>query len=122
MTSKPTWTQYTCRAELNCDIPSVKKAMEKHGIEYIDVNIKKGTFLGKPFPGGRWTFSSTSSLDELLCLMNRVPNAHVMVETLEKTEDYTGERKFERSKTLRPISKRRRSSLELTEPSWHRAH
>lgn len=87
---------YTCRAELNCDIPRVKKAMDMRGITYRNIDVRKGLFNGIILPGGAWTFLSKSSLEELLDVMNSVTDAHVMVQTLEKTEDYTGERKFER--------------------------
>lgn len=95
----PKFIQYTCRLELDNDQDRVKQALDAHGVEYFDVNRIYGMLFGSPAPGGSWTFKSSSTLDELLSIMDSV-HAHVQVQTLERSEDYTGDRRLRKIKKL----------------------
>ena len=93
------WT-YKCRVDLPCDFYVFKEAyMRKFKNEVVlekeewarDLNgYINGTY------GAEFCFKSPYTLKELLSFKNECVDCHVLFETLEREENYTGDRKYGR--------------------------
>jgi hypothetical protein len=81
-------TSYKCRVEVFDDIIRVKEALAKNNIATFDIKVDRHEFWDP-----EWTFKCNASLHVLRSIFKSVMDAHVMRETLEKEEDYTGVRK-----------------------------
>lgn len=90
-----TMTDYMCRAEFPPDVDKVRQAFVDAGVKIEkDIVTQGGPFPG-PFPDRLWEFSVSSShtLDDLVKIAKTLEDVHVMWQTLERKENYTGVRK-----------------------------
>ncbi len=81
---------YKCRAECYADIDAFIKVANKHITEWYckrwvdDDNIS--------MPDTEFTFSSDLSIEIMNSILNGLNDCHVMYQTLQLHENYTGER------------------------------
>jgi hypothetical protein len=86
--------KYKCRLEMPKDFRAIKRRFIQVGITLTDSKC----MTDEDCPEGMetlmkvWSFTSKSTLDELRAEIGKVTDAHVAVGTLERIENYTGER------------------------------
>lgn len=61
---------------------------------FLDVNIIE-TIKSKVYPDVAVVFESNKSLPELINLIREIEDSHVMYQTIQLEENYTGERNYE---------------------------
>ncbi len=76
--------QYKFRAECVQDVDNLKERLPGR----YDVQFMEG------FPDVEVRLSTNLNLNEVLKVMETVPDGHVMLETVEHEEEYTGVRKY----------------------------
>ena len=83
----------TYKMRLNCfsDIEEFQKAMKQRGYTYQEPldDCNKNSMETETY-----TFVSPHSLDELLVVLDTIVDGHIMEETLQYEEDYTGVRTY----------------------------
>ena len=87
-----TMYSYKCRAECSADIDKVKKEMENHSVTFLTTKFEHATIPGLPFPlpDCEWVFSSPNTLDDIRVIVRTIPDSHVILQTLNLEQDYTG--------------------------------
>ena len=85
---------YKCRAEVESDIhkflKKAKGSVKNASITNCVVSLSSGEVV--PIPDCELTFESSLSLIRLRRVLQRIPDAHVMEESLNYKNEYTGER------------------------------
>lgn len=76
--------KYKLRAECLDDL--IKLDEKQKNLQFVDIDFKEG------FPDCELTFKSELRIDELKHILMTIEDGHVMVETLQLEENYTGER------------------------------
>ena len=71
--------KYTLRAECTHDIEQFKHVMDGYAWNYREV-------------GDTITFDCALNKERIIYRLRLIPDSHVMIETLELTQEYTGER------------------------------
>jgi hypothetical protein len=64
--------------------------------QFVANNIKVKDIcplISSDFPDRELEFISSLSKKEIIKILNKIPDSHVMIETLEKIEKYTGKRR-----------------------------
>jgi len=91
------FTQYKLRSEAQPDFTEALRLwkMDGHSIQRAEVIPQFLVFQGQSFPisDGVATFYSNSTKEELIASLEKGVDLHVMYETLESIENYTGVRK-----------------------------
>lgn len=80
--------EYKFRAECENDIETFK-------IENFNRIKELRTIRWKGYPDAEFEFESDLSLDELISILNKIPDGHVMAETVNLKTFYTGERIYQ---------------------------
>ncbi len=78
---------YKFRAECLCDALKFKSK-----ISCVNFEIQEQTLLGYYIPDVEVSFESEMSLEELKDVLRTIQDGHVMLETIQSTELYTGQR------------------------------
>lgn len=94
---KDAFIKYKCRIEFPADLKAIKKRFIQVGIPLKDSKCMtdEDCLEGWEIYDKVWSFTSKSTLDELRAELGKVTNAHVALGTLERIENYTGERSSE---------------------------
>ena len=94
-------TKYKFRAECEQDVIEFFSILNPCGVEVFEWEVKEiRIFPDAQSPEGhlvpdKWvTFKTASSLDRLRSVVRRVPDGHVMLESLNYENEYTGQRYF----------------------------
>jgi hypothetical protein len=89
-------TTYKLRAECKKDIDRFRKAMQNHNKTLTTVSLEHQTLslgsLQMPLPDVDFVFTTTLSLGEIKTILKTVTDGHVMEETVNELNSYTGER------------------------------
>lgn len=80
---------YKCRFELTGDMDEAIRVLENNNIDIIE--IRRGT---NPFNDDEWEFMSFAPLNKLIEVLKKGMDLHIIYESLELKENYTGERKI----------------------------
>jgi hypothetical protein len=83
---------YKCRFELTCDVDEAILMISMNRIKIK--TIKRGNC---PLNDDEWEFESETSLEELIGAMKDGQDLHVIYQSLQLKDDYTGERDYYRS-------------------------
>lgn len=78
---------YKCRAEVIQDILGILSLAPQL---FYDFSVKR---INNCIPDVEFEFTSTHQKKEIVEYFIQIPDTHVMVDTLELKENYTGERK-----------------------------
>lgn len=97
---------YKLRAEIPKDVDALIKRLRLPPSAYV----RTGTTL---FDGFELEFSSSLTVDELLSEIETIEDGHVMAETLEPVELYTGEREYGREAPRPTLFERLAEGVEL---------
>jgi hypothetical protein len=81
-------TKYRFRAECKHDVDELRRLL---GATLHRITSSNST----PFPDDEVELESRLSLEELRVVMRRVVDGHVMVQTVARSEEYTGKRDYE---------------------------
>ena len=89
--------KYKCRLEMPGDFKAIKKRFIQVGITLTDSKCMtdEDCLEGWEIYDKVWSFTSKSTLDELRAEIGKVTDVHVALGTLERIENYTGERSSE---------------------------
>lgn len=82
---------YKLRGECGDDFIDFETMIRKYDPTYIRVDSKQLP----PFPDFEASFASVLSLKEIRNLLRLVLDGHVMLQTVARAEDYTGERNYD---------------------------
>lgn len=78
---------YKCRAEVVQDVLGILYLAPQL---FYDFSVKR---MGEYIPDVEFEFTSGYNLNQIAELFFKIPDTHVMIDTLELKENYTGERK-----------------------------
>jgi hypothetical protein len=81
--------RYALRCEAPIDILLLVDACRAHGVVFGNFEDFKDSV----------SFASDATIDALLAVIETVPDGHVMFQTLQPIETYTGKRDYERERT-----------------------
>ncbi|MEK2647391.1 hypothetical protein [Bdellovibrio sp. BCCA] len=81
-------TTYKMRAECRTDVSRMMSV-----VQFSDLNIKPITIDGREFPDVEVTFDSKMDLKEIISKLNKIPDGHVMAESINFLEHYDGTRR-----------------------------
>ena len=91
--------EYKLRAECRDDVTEMEKIFNKNGIKLKDLEVVQFEYEGMIYPDVDVEFKSNTKLDEIIKILKQDgehKDIHVLIQTLEYSKDYTGERVYER--------------------------
>lgn len=83
---------FKLRAEGQCDADALMNAL---GDNYADFMVEQASIDGVPIPDVDIAILSPLSLDEIRDIIRTIPDSHVMLQTVQLEQDYTGERDYD---------------------------
>jgi hypothetical protein len=83
---------YKCRFELTCDVDEAILMICMNRIQIK--TIKRGKC---PLTDDEWEFESSASLNEIISAIKEGQDLHIIYQSLQLKDDYTGERDYDRS-------------------------
>lgn len=89
-------TRFKFRAECTIDIIQFIIAAKDAGIDIHNPNHRIMNIDGTPLPDAEFQFDTkTGTLDKIIDVMKGMEDAHVMYQTVQPIDTYTGERDFD---------------------------
>jgi hypothetical protein len=85
---------YKFRAECQSDVEALKANLQNFGTFHLSTTQMQ--IDGIPIPDVEAELELNSDIDRVLNAMRSIPDSHVMIQTLEIAENYTGERDYDR--------------------------
>ena len=88
------YTLFKVRAEVKSDAVSAFTVLCNPHDPHASTKICEASYWSDKSIEPVITFASTLSLDTIRIIWNTIPDLHVMVESVNKLEEYTGERTY----------------------------
>lgn len=82
---------YKLRAECISDVNDLAKLLKDSNL--INEKIDELNINGIPIPDVEYTFDVNQTIEEVIEIIKLIPDSHVMYETVEIYDKYTGKRK-----------------------------
>lgn len=83
---------YKLRAECKHDVKQLSCILSQFTI--TEEKIDECNINGIPIPDVEYTFDVNQTIEEVIEIIKDIPDSHVMYQTIETIDKYTGERKY----------------------------
>lgn len=84
---------YKLRSECMADITNLKERLNEQGINVYEESMDKMYIGNMQIPDMIYSFKTEETLENIKCAIQDVEDGHVMYETIETVENFTGERR-----------------------------